>query len=308
MNAFNIRFICRSAEQDGRAPGALITGCSEGGIGQALANAIQAKGLKVIATARNTSKISDSLRSLSNVEVLKVDVNSDSSISAAVKAITTLTGGKLNYLINNSGVSYYTPILDTDISRVRNTFETNVISWIALVKAFFPLVKAAKGMIVNNASSGGCDASYLPFGGVYNSSKSAAAKLSQTMRLELAPFNVKVVTLYAGGLQSKLWDNMKASNVNTLRADSLYQPIKAEAENILSGDFIKNSPVDPWPADVVAKVTSRNPPAEIWSGAMAGPIWWLNFLAPRLVVDMAINGQTGLSKMEKRLEFDKKQG
>ena len=143
---------------------ALKSGCSEGGLGEALACAFQAKGIRVIATGRNLSKISTSLKSLSGVEVLQLDVNSGPSIATAAEAVFALTNGKLDFLVNNSGVSYYTPILDTEIERESATFETNVVSWVAMVKAFFPLLRAAKGTIPNNASSGGCDASYLPFG------------------------------------------------------------------------------------------------------------------------------------------------
>ncbi|KAK3717961.1 hypothetical protein LTR37_005387 [Vermiconidia calcicola] len=233
--------------------------------------------------------------------VLQLDVNSGPSIATAAEAVFALTNGKLDFLVNNSGVSYYTPILDTEIERESATFETNVVSWVAMVKAFFPLLRAAKGSILNNASSGGCDASYLPFGGISNSSKSSAAKLSQTMRLEFAPFDVKVITLYAGGLETNIWNNMGATEVNTLRKDSLYQPIKTEATNIMSGDFIKNSAVGPWAEDVVAKATSRNQPIEIWNGAMSSTIWRLNFLAPRWLVDMAFNDQCGLKKLRQRL-------
>ena len=143
--------------------------------------------------------------------------------------------------------------------------------------------------------------SYLPFGPVYNSSESAAAKLSQTMRLELAPFHVKVVMLYAGGLQSHIWDNMASSKVNELKDDSLYRPINEEAANIMSGAFIKIAPVEPWAVVVVANITRKTPPIEIWTEALAGTLWWMNFLAPKWSLDMAFNYQTGRGKLRERL-------
>lgn len=219
--------------------------------------------------------------------------------------VHTLTSGRLHYLVNNSGISYYTPILDLDLVQVRNTFETNVISMIALTQAFFPLLRAAQGTVVNNASSGGVDTSYLPFSAAYNSSKSAAAKLSQTMRLELEPFGVKVVTLYAGGVETKLWDNLARSGNTKLKTGSLYEPIKQEAENILGGDFIENSPLEPWAVGVVTEITKASPPREVWSGKLSSTVWWLNFLAPRWLVDYAFSAQTGLSKLKGRLEQQK---
>ena len=64
---------------------ALITGCSEGGIGDGLARALLAKGIKVIATARNVSKMSASLAANPGVEVLPLDVTDRESINAAVE-------------------------------------------------------------------------------------------------------------------------------------------------------------------------------------------------------------------------------
>ena len=63
---------------------------------------------------------------------------------------------------------------------------------------------------------------------------------------------------------------MANSEGNLLKADSIYQPISKEVAHIMSGAFVKNSPVEPWAADVVARATSNKPPTEIWSGAMAG--------------------------------------
>ena len=85
---------------DRQSQWALITGCSEGGLGDALARAFRAKGINVIASARNTSKIDATLKSLSGVEILELDVNAEFSVAAAVKAVSVLTNGKLEYLVN----------------------------------------------------------------------------------------------------------------------------------------------------------------------------------------------------------------
>jgi 1-acylglycerone phosphate reductase len=79
----------------------LITGCSKGGIGDALAQEFQRKGLRVFASARNLSKI-EHLKAL-GFDILPLDVVDDPSIKAAVETITKATGGTLDYLVNNSG-------------------------------------------------------------------------------------------------------------------------------------------------------------------------------------------------------------
>jgi 1-acylglycerone phosphate reductase len=79
----------------------LITGCSAGGIGDALAKAFHKKGLRVFATARNLAKVEE-LKSL-GLDVIRLDVVDDESIKQAVEKVKEATGGTLDFLVNNSG-------------------------------------------------------------------------------------------------------------------------------------------------------------------------------------------------------------
>lgn len=79
----------------------LITGCSEGGIGDALAQVFHRKGLRVFATARDLSKV-EHLKTM-GVDTLPLDVTDAASIKAAVESVNSLTGGTLDILVNNSG-------------------------------------------------------------------------------------------------------------------------------------------------------------------------------------------------------------
>lgn len=87
----------------------LITGCSDGGLGAALATQFHKRGDRVLATARNPAKMA-SLTAL-GIETLKLDVLSDESIKACVEEVSALTGGKLNMLVNNAGAGYSMPIV-----------------------------------------------------------------------------------------------------------------------------------------------------------------------------------------------------
>jgi 1-acylglycerone phosphate reductase len=136
-------------------PSVLITGCSEGGIGYALAKEFQSRGLHVFATARQPSKMSG-LEKLPQVTLLALDVTSASSIAIAVQAVKTQTNGRLTYLVNNSGSQYLGPILDADIDMAKEMYEVNVWGLIAVTKAFAPLIIEEKGSIVNMASIAGC--------------------------------------------------------------------------------------------------------------------------------------------------------
>ncbi len=129
----------------------LITGCSEGGIGFALAKEFQARGLHVFATARSLSKMGP-LKDLPNVTLLPLDVTSPESVSSAVATVSQETGGKLEVLVNNSGVTYFMPLIDADVQYAKDMFDVNVWGIVAVTKAFAPLVIAGKGSIVNLSS------------------------------------------------------------------------------------------------------------------------------------------------------------
>lgn len=125
----------------------LITGCSDGGIGSALALVLQQRGLHVFATARDPSKMSE-LSGLPNITMLTLDVVKPDDIKNAVEIVTKQAGGTLNYLINNAGRNHFMPILDEDLDTVRSLFEVNFYGPLALTQAFAPLLIKAKGMAV----------------------------------------------------------------------------------------------------------------------------------------------------------------
>ena len=133
----------------------LITGCSKGGIGFALAESFQRRGFRVFASARTLSKMSP-LEDLPMVTLLTIDVTSSSSIAAAVKAIETETGGELHCLINNAGYLYVMPALDIDMAEAKRVFDVNLWGALAMIKAFGPFLAATKGSIINISSVSGC--------------------------------------------------------------------------------------------------------------------------------------------------------
>ena len=172
---------------------ALITGVSKGGLGDALVDELLLRGINVIATGLDlehldTLNSSDSAR----LEELKLDVTSPSSISAAVRKTEEITGGQLDILINNAGYGYMMPLMDADIDKVKANFDVNVFGLLAVTQAFFPMLKTSKGMVVNQASIAGLPHISQPFIGTYSASKTAVIDLSDTLRVELAPFGINV--------------------------------------------------------------------------------------------------------------------
>lgn len=130
---------------------ALITGCSDGGIGAAMAKILREKDYYVFATLRNVSK-AGTLRDLSDVEILELDVTSEGSIARCVENVREHTGGTLDVLINNAGRDFIMPLLDVNIHDAKKHLDTNFWSVLAVTQAFAPLVIKAKGVVVNHSS------------------------------------------------------------------------------------------------------------------------------------------------------------
>ena len=91
----------------------------------------------------------------------------------------------------DGGVGYAMPFLDSNLEESKKVFETNVFGRWAVTQAFAPMLVAAKGTIVNIGSISG--ANPTPWSSVYNAACGAVHQWRDTLRLELAPFGVKVV-------------------------------------------------------------------------------------------------------------------
>lgn len=174
----------------------LITGCSDGGLGSALAIVMQQRGLHVFATARDPSKMT-ALDRLPDVTTLKLDVVQPAHIKAAVELVSKQTGGTLNYLISNAGRNHFMPILDEDLDTVRDLFEINFYGPLSLTQAFAPLLIKAKGMAIFVTSIAGyCN---VPYMGKYHKSRLLSPDETSSWRLiEQIPRNILRLQKIAG--------------------------------------------------------------------------------------------------------------
>lgn len=129
-------------------------------------------------------------------------------------------------------------------------------------------------MIVNHTSVG--SVSPLPFQALYSASKAAFARLSDGMRLELAPFGVRVVELKTAMVRSNFIRNSNHSNVEggkqqPLPEGSLYEPAREIVERAMSQAQFdgRGTTAEQWAAEVLADLMKRNPPPVIWRGESA---------------------------------------
>ncbi len=196
----------------------LISGCSSG-IGLSLAHEFASLGCRVFATARKPEVI-EHLKN-EKINTLALDVTDQQSIDACV-AEALDRAGRIDVLVNNAGYALIGPIIDLSIDDLRREFETNVIGLVALTKAVTPqMIERKSGLIVNIASVSGVCAT--PFAGAYCATKAAVNLLSVSMRIELAPFGISVVTVQPGAIKSKFGE--AASNSIKLQENSVYAPV-----------------------------------------------------------------------------------
>lgn len=274
---------------------ALITGCSDGGIGAAMAKILREKDYYVFATLRNTSK-AGTLRDLSDVEVVELDVTSDASIVQCADHVRERTGGSLDMLVNNAGRDFLMPLLDVNISEAKNHFDVNFWSVLAVTQAFAPMVIKSRGVIVNQSSVVWNLA--IAWGGIYSTSKVAVKQLSEVLRVELEPLGVRVVTPIIGAVETHIFDNSHIGPFQ-MPSGSYYEPIRPILQEIREG---KKQPeltnVDVLARQLVGDILggARGP---VWRGATSTICRWLSNWLPNWLLDSLNNGARGISELQR---------
>lgn len=269
----------------------LITGCSSG-IGYALAKAFQAQGDNVIATARRVESLEDLKAQGCEVETL--DVN-DTASQLALRDRVKARYSAVDILINNAGISAMGPMAEIPAEKLRGQFETNVIAPVLLVQAFLPLLRASSdAMIINIGSVSGVLTT--PFAGAYCASKAALHCISEAMRMELAPFGIRVVTVQPGGIQSNFGDAATANVEDWLDEASLYAPIRDGIMARAGASQINATPTEEFAAVLAQRVVrDARPVWRIGNGSRLMPLIarWL----PARRRDQALAKRFGLLRL-----------
>tara|TARA_R110002020_G_scaffold87764_6_gene216065 strand:- start:1202 stop:1963 length:762 start_codon:yes stop_codon:yes gene_type:complete len=167
----------------------LITGCSSG-FGLDIARYFLDRDWNVIATMRTPQ--ADLLPVSDRLRILPLDVTDAASISQAIA-----DAGPIDVLVNNAGIGWLNALEGTPLEVVRDVFETNTFGTMAMIQAVLPQFRARReGMIVNVTSS--VTYAPLPLLSVYTASKAAVNAFTDSLALELAPFNIAVRIVLPG--------------------------------------------------------------------------------------------------------------
>ncbi|KAK5115043.1 hypothetical protein LTR62_001740 [Meristemomyces frigidus] len=267
----------------------LITGCSKGGIGDALAQEFHARGLRVFATARSPAKI-EHLKER-GIETLRLDVTSPEDVSEAVKKVASKTGGSLDFLILNAGTHHWMPFSDCSIDEVRQMLETNIISIYTVTQPFLPLLIKARGLIATIGSIN--QVLSPPYQTAYNACKHAINGITDTLRVELASLGVRVVNIVTGSV-----DTAQHAGAVSLPESSYYAAAKKDIESKkMMNQGWKQRPEE-YAKKVVGDLLGSRPGPWIWRGGMATTIWLVTAILPKGWMDdtFAKNASLGLVK------------
>lgn len=226
---------------------AVVTGSSSG-IGYETSLLLARNQFITYATMRNLNK-SERLQEIASKEkiqliVTELDVNNDKSVEDAIGSIIK-ENGKIDLLVNNAGYALFGPFEEASIEEIRQQFETNYFGMIRATKAVIPTMrKQGSGTIVNISSVGG-RIGLTPFGTAYHASKFALEGFTESLRHELAEFNINIILIEPGFIRSNFMDNIK-----TVKGfDSTKSPYAKTAQQLFQGleSFIASSS---HPADV----------------------------------------------------------
>ncbi len=176
----------------------LVTGASSG-IGLACATHLAGRGYRVYGTSRRPGT------GQAGIAMLVADVTDDHSVQQAVAAVLEREG-RLDIVVNNAGMGIAGPVENTSIEQAKWQLEVNFFGAFRVCRAVLPALRSQRsGYIVNIGSIGGLIA--IPYQAMYSASKFALEGLSESLRMEVRPFGVKVVIIEPGDHKTAITEN-----------------------------------------------------------------------------------------------------
>lgn len=259
----------------------------------------------MIATARRPEVLAGLIEM--GMTGLQLDVTSAASIAACLAAVTKLTGGRLDYLVNNAGCRHVIPATDMNLDDVRRTYETNVFGVFAMVSQFAPLLVAGQGQIVFMSSM----ASITPYvwGSIFCSTKGAINSYARTLRSEMKPFGVHVLVAMTGSVEStmdtgnsgreipngSLWESVRDLFVWRVKFSQSQGKNTVSTAEFAKGLVQSSMKGRGWLGGLVGGT-----PDVYWGGGHAQAIWWASLFGDALLTPL-VERKMRLGELTKRL-------
>ncbi len=259
----------------------LVTGASSG-IGLACAKHLAGRGYRVYGTSRRTAN---------GDFTLTMDVTDDQSVERAVATVLEREG-QLDILVNNAGMGIAGPVENTSIEEAKRQLDVNFFGAFRVSRAVLPIMRSQRsGYIVNIGSIGGLIA--IPYQSMYSASKFALEGLSESLRMEVRPFGIKVVIIEPGDHKTAITENRTAMSGGAEAYQESFQAALARtAHDEQSG---------PGPEQVARLlyriVNTRDPRLRYTIGpAQQRAAVWLKRLLPYSITEYSMRTYFGLGK------------
>ncbi len=273
----------------------VVTGC-DSGIGKALARAFHAAGRTVYATGLREDSMQD--LAAAGLRTAVLDVTDPASADALLKRLDA-DGVVVDLLVNNAGYGAMGPVIEMPMDDVRRQYEVNVFGLLNTTqKLADQMIAAGRGTIVNVGSTSGVMTS--PFAGVYCSTKSAVHALNDAMRMELAPFGIKVVRVEPNQIRTSFGDTAAAGLAARVSADSRYVKVLDAMNARAQGSQSENAmPADEFARKVADAVLSENPPVRLRLGRELWPYTVFKPFLPSRRIDALLSKRFQLNRITK---------
>lgn len=251
----------------GETSGSIVVTGASTGIGAACAVELARRGYRVFAGVRkdeDAARLRDrAAEHAAAVHPLLLDVTDAAAVAAAAQRVADSVGeAGLAGLVNNAGIVVGGPLEILPLEAFRRQFDVNLFGTLAVTQALLPLLRRARGRVVNVGSVNGALA--CPYLGAYAASKHALEAVSDSLRVELRHWGIDVALVEPGPTQTPIWE--KSAGASDLLADAvpperlaLYEDDLAAMRAAVGGLVSRAVPVERVVRAVVKALTDRRP-------------------------------------------------
>lgn len=192
----------------------VITGGSSG-LGEATARHLAARGAKVVVGARRADRIESLVKELTDAGHTAVALTTDVTDRDQVKALVdkaVAEFGRIDVMLNNAGVMPLAPLERLKVDEWDHMIDVNIKGVLYGIAAALPYMKAQKsGHIINVSSVYGHVVD--PGAAVYCATKFAVRALSEGVRKEVKPYNIRTTIISPGAVSTELTDHISEADV-----------------------------------------------------------------------------------------------
>jgi 3-oxoacyl-[acyl-carrier protein] reductase len=231
---------------------AIITGSGRG-IGKATAILLGKQGIDVVVCSRTENEINSVVEEIKelNSQVTVLGIKCDVSISSQVNSLVKSTIDKLGFetidiLVNNAGVVFNKKLADTSEEEWDQTINTNLKGAFLITKAVLPYMIRKKSGVILNLNSGAGKAGFSNLSS-YCASKFGLTGLAESLALEVATYNIRVLTVFLGQVATKMWQDFaytyyeknKNRMLNPQKVAAKIVEVIFDSKNYKNGDSVE---------------------------------------------------------------------